>query len=387
MKNILKNIMVIILLLAFTTLGFRNESSTKISAVEKKDKYIVFVKQKKEIPMELQSKEVILPELNEEILEEKKIGVVNMTNVEVKKWEKSDEMIVEKDIEVVASSKNIESENLFGVQNMKALGIEKNKFDSLNGYINVAVLDSGVDTNEDYNVCKRINLVKDEQKIVPYFEDLTGHGTSVVSIMTDINPNVRTYSLRVLDENNKGHLSEIVAGIYWCIDNNIQIINMSFGTKVDSEILHEAVREAKKAGILMIAAAGNGGEQAELEYPAAYDEVVSVGGVTQSGSISQCSSAGSRAELMGISEDVIVDAGFSQVGVVEGTSVAVPQVTAVAAALWGKDTDKSADFIRTLLQYSKQKNGVVNYEFASTHYKEFEKIYKAPIWLSGLKSR
>ena len=72
---------------------------------------------------------------------------------------------------------------------------------------------------------------------------------------------------------------------------------------------------------------------------------------------------------------------------VEGTSVAVPQVTAVAAALWGKDTDKSADFIRTLLQYSKQKNGVVNYEFASTHYKEFEKIYKAPIWLSAILKR
>ena len=128
MKNILKNIMVIILLLAFTTLGFRNESSTKISAVEKKDKYIVFVKQKKEIPMELQSKEVILPELNEEILEEKKIGVVNMTNVEVKKWEKE----TEPKMRIIKESEDKSDYTIFG--------LDSRKFEIVGGYEDAVAL-------------------------------------------------------------------------------------------------------------------------------------------------------------------------------------------------------------------------------------------------------
>lgn len=71
------------------------------------------------------------------------------------------------------------------------------------------------------------------------YYDITGHGTSVAGIIAltgkvtglkGINPNVQLYSVKVLDNNNMAPISRIIEAIYWCIDNDIDIINMSFGT-------------------------------------------------------------------------------------------------------------------------------------------------------------
>lgn len=72
----------------------------------------------------------------------------------------------------------------------------------------------------------------------------------------------------------------MVAAIDWAIEQDVDIINISFGTTVDSEEIHAAIRRAYDAGILIVAAAGNNGV---VEYPAAYDEVVAVGAVDAKG--------------------------------------------------------------------------------------------------------
>lgn len=61
----------------------------------------------------------------------------------------------------------------------------------------------------------------------------------------------------------------MIEGIYWAIENKVNIINMSFGMEQNSEALHKAIRDAYDAGILLVAAAGNDNH---VEYPAAYDE-------------------------------------------------------------------------------------------------------------------
>ena len=60
---------------------------------------------------------------------------------------------------------------------------------------------------------------------------------------------MQVYSVQVLDEYDKGYLGDIVEGIYWAIENNMDIINLSFGTTYNAEILHQAIRNAKNAGI------------------------------------------------------------------------------------------------------------------------------------------
>ena len=75
-----------------------------------------------------------------------------------------------------------------------------------------------------------------------------------------IAPNVELYSIKVLDENNEAPVSRIIQGIYKCIEEKVDIINMSFGTVNKSEALEKAIKAAKDAGILMIASAGNRGD-------------------------------------------------------------------------------------------------------------------------------
>ena len=104
--------------------------------------------------------------------------------------------------------------------------------------VKVALLDSGVDYVDGIDLADSINFVEEEDYVVPMYQDLTGHGTGIASIICangeggikGVNPNVDLYSVKVLDGENKAPLSRIIKGIYLCIDNNINIINMSFGT-------------------------------------------------------------------------------------------------------------------------------------------------------------
>ncbi len=155
--------------------------------------------------------------------------------------------------------------------------------------VKVAILDSGVDYTEDIDVYMRKNFIPGEDEICVIYEDISGHGTSVAGIIaakdndegiTGINPYVQLYSARILDENKQAPASRVVAAIDWAIEQDVDIINISFGTTVDSEEIHAAIRRAYDAGILIVAAAGNNGV---VEYPAAYDEVVAVGAVDAKG--------------------------------------------------------------------------------------------------------
>lgn len=190
------------------------------------------------------------------------------------------------------------------------------------------------------------------------FEDMTGHGTAIASIIAGdgedgirgINPNAEIYSVKVLDKNNTAPVSRIIEGIYWCIDNDIDIINMSFGTNRYSPALEQAVKAAYNSGILMIGAAGN--NAGDVEYPAAFDEVMAVGSVNPEAQISDFSNAGEELEIAAPGEKIKASGFFGGTIVTHGTSIAVPHVVGVASLLWEKDTSKSNEFIRQLINYS-----------------------------------
>ena len=177
-----------------------------------------------------------------------------------------------------------------------------------------------------------------------------------------------------LDEKNQAPVSRIAAAIQWCMDNEMDIIHMSFGTLVPSRVLGQAVKDAADRGILMIAAAGNGGEAGEstVEYPAAFPEVIGVGSVNQEMEVSEFSSRGEEIELVAPGENVPVSVPWGFYGVNSGTSFAAPHVTAIAGMLWAEDATKSAEDIRSLLRSSANGrweereggSGLVDYDYA-----------------------
>ena len=152
---------------------------------------------------------------------------------------------------------------------------------------------------------------------------------------------------------------------------------------MDSELLHEAIKEAYEAGILIIAAAGN---QGVLEYPAAYDEVMAVGAVDSSGELCAYSPATEKIEVVAPGERILSSGAFDGVLVCSGTSIAAAQVTGIAATLWDKDPSCSSDMIRSLIQssanfYRNQSYsfGLADLEYALRIYDTFKEVYEEGI--------
>lgn len=260
--------------------------------------------------------------------------------------------------------------------------------------IKVAVLDSGRTFSSDVIYEGGCNLIDPETD--PYGMDLTTHGVGVAGIIaakdngemtTGVGGNVAAlYSVKVLDGNNETTVSRLIAGIQWCINNDINIINMSMGTPHYSSALEEIMKKAEKKGILMIASVGNTGdtEENQVEYPAAFKEVIGVGAVNEKGERSSFSATGEGVEIMAPGENIPLASLWNGVTVGSGTSFATPHVTGIAARLWAKNPNKPADFIRCLLRASCKELGdvseygfgLLDYEYAVEMYEELEKKYK-----------
>lgn len=283
--------------------------------------------------------------------------------------------------------------------NIDVINANDKEYEKVTDTVKVAVLDTGVTETEDIDVAGRVNLIPGEEDVNPLYEDVSGHGTSVASVIgaknngigvTGINPNAELYSVKVLDDEKKASLSRVIEGIYWCMDRDIDIINMSFGTMARSEILEQVIKKADEKGILMVAAAGNQGGEAgtsTVEYPAAYEEVIAVGAMNPQGKTSEISSVGKEVDLMAPGETVPATGYYDEIIKTEGTSMAAPHVTGAASVLWAKDKDKTSRFIRELLKASArpmedktmQGRGLIDLNYALSIYDEFAAGYEENI--------
>ena len=390
-----------------------NVAPMMVKAEEKTKDYIICAQSEQQvenIEKEFESSGEI-NENGEELLQENRMTSVQMTESEAKKME--EEMgvhFVEEDIVVEASThvqkkfhekkvkkiKENKSEhewNIRMIRSDKAKKLDNNKKKKDNKEkVKIAILDSGVDWGNDIDVAQTITLVPGEEEMSPLFMDGTGHGDSVAGLIaakddgegiTGINPNAEIYSIRVLDDNNSAPVSRVVEAIYKAIEWDVNIINMSFGVSEYSAALGKAIRDADNAGILVIAAAGNTGE-AGVQYPAVFDEVMAVGSVDKYGEVVESSAKGEEVEIVAPGELVRSTGFFGSELVESGTSLAAPQVAAVASLIWEKDLSVSADFVRTLLNESANAygeadaygNGLVDAEYALENYETFKKQYQ-----------
>ena len=271
--------------------------------------------------------------------------------------------------------------------NLKMINAEEVKYDN-DKRVKVAIIDSGIDECDGITVDKRINLVDSEVDVNPCFDDITGHGTSVASVIkstkTDsrdsfgINKNVELVSIKIMDSDNTTSIEKTVKAVRIAIRENVNIINMSFGTPINNKELHKAIKEAYEAGILMIASAGIGDK---TEYPAAYKEVMAVGSVGADGKITNNTPSDDKVDIYAPGELIKAATNFGMETVCTGTSMAAPHVTAVASVLWQKNLNKSSNFIRGLLELSvknvenKYTCGILDEGYALEHYNEYQKEY------------
>lgn len=208
--------------------------------------------------------------------------------------------------------------------------------------IRVAVLDSGTDAGHPLlqgYLGTGINLLREGE--LP--SDENGHGTHVAGIIalaagawSDClkTPLVVIHPVKIFDQTGYGRIGDIVKGLYWCAEQGVDIINLSFGTDMKtSRALQRAIRDVDHAGILLVGAAGNDGRQGNVDFPGRYPEVLAVSACTRTDILAPFSSTGQEIGMIAPGAGVVSLApggGFIRMS---GTSMAAPHVTAAAALI------------------------------------------------------
>lgn len=274
--------------------------------------------------------------------------------------------------------------------NLESLGVDDIDTSPSGEKVKVELLDSGVSWSDDIDVKYRENLIEEDAGINPLYEDYSQHGTGMAGVIcakdngkgvTGVNPNVDLYSVRALDNNIEAPLSRIIQGIYWGIDNHMDIINMSFGTNTNSASLRTAIKTAYDNGIVLVSASGNDKEKG-VQYPSAYPEVISVGSQSPNGEISDFTSVDENLDVVAPGENIESTGIFGTINGSDGTSIATAQVTGIASLILEKDKSKSPDFVKDLILKSSKKitdngivTGAVDGEYALSIYDDFAKNY------------
>lgn len=125
-------------------------------------------------------------------------------------------------------------------------------------------------------------------------EDDNGHGTAVAGIVaarSDNNIGVASacdacsvMPVKVIGAGGTGDSAHIADGIVWAVDHGARVINLSVVLDAPEQDVAGAVRYARDHGVVVVAAAGNGGASSPT-YPAAYDGVIGVAASQEDGSL------------------------------------------------------------------------------------------------------
>src|SRR6185312_11182672 len=102
-----------------------------------------------------------------------------------------------------------------------------------------------------------------------------GHGTMTAGIVHVVAPNALLMPLKSFNADGTGYVSDVLRAIYYAVNHNAKIINMSFEFTTPSVELATAISYATGNNVICVASAGNDGSMA-LVYPAALPNVIDV---------------------------------------------------------------------------------------------------------------
>ena len=139
------------------------------------------------------------------------------------------------------------------------------------------VLDTGISQD---NEKLSAHLISNGKNVITQdndTKDYLWHWSHVAWIILQAFPNAHILPIKVSDNNSENvSKTDIIAWLRYAIDQDVDIINMSFWWNEKDSIIGELIKEAISKWILVIAAAWNEAQNVTLYYPANYWWVVSV---------------------------------------------------------------------------------------------------------------
>ena len=200
----------------------------------------------------------------------------------------------------------------------------------------------------------------------PYDEH--GHGSWVASVFganTDhqfgivgLDHFARILPIRVLGADNRGSTADLVAGLYYAVEQGARVINLSLINFPKQDILRDALDYADGAGSILVACAGNGGaDTADYQYPGSHPRTISVGATRSNDELASFSSTGQTVDLVAPGEGILA-ADHQQpyepdvADSVSGCSLATPIVSGIISLMLSIDPELNRDSALELLKQS-----------------------------------
>jgi subtilisin family serine protease len=167
-----------------------------------------------------------------------------------------------------------------------------------------------------------------------------GHGTMVMGVIHLVAPQAKLLPLKAFNSDGTGYLSDILRAIYYAVQNNAKIVNMSFEFKVASPDpeLQTAIQYANQLGIVCSASVGNDAQLNPTVYPAGFTAaVMGVASTSDLDTRSSFSNYGNAIVFVAApGEAIITTYPFASYAAGWGTSFSAPFVSGGASLLVNK---------------------------------------------------
>src|SRR5260370_3857870 len=112
-----------------------------------------------------------------------------------------------------------------------------------------------------------------------------GHGTMVSGIIRLVAPTAFVMPLKAFKADGTGYLSDVLRAIYFAVQNDARVINMSFSFSTYSHDVASAIKFATRHQVICVASAGNDGKE-EGVYPASLSDVMVIASTTNTDTLS-----------------------------------------------------------------------------------------------------
>ncbi len=216
----------------------------------------------------------------------------------------------------------------------------------------------------------------------PYGEGVS-HGTEVSGLVgaetnnalgvASIGYTNKIMPLQVMSDEGVGYTSDLVAAVYYAVDNGADVINMSLGSASDDPALKAALQYAYDNNVVVVAAAGNCGTMVNdgicdalpagsITYPARYATVIAVGATDQNNQRAYFSSYGPKLDVVAPGSGTIASTTWTAANQTHayatslyGTSFASPIIASIAGATRATNSSLSPAAIKSILVANSQK--------------------------------
>lgn len=234
--------------------------------------------------------------------------------------------------------------------------------------IKVAVVDSGAAalTHPDLTgVHDGVDLTSTPSNSEHWTEDTIAHGSHCSGVIAGARngtgvrgfaPEADVYEARIFPG---GRISSLLDAVDYCIDQGIDVVNMSLGTGGSSQILLQKLAQAKEVGVACIVAAGNTG--GDVQFPGTSPDVLTVAAIGKDDEFpessyhaqqrwkngqndhdffsAQFSCHGDQVDVCGPGVAVVSSVPSHGFAAWDGTSMATPHVTGLACLVLAHHPD------------------------------------------------